>query len=204
MLLCFCAWKLGYAWFSLSLFLSRQSLGYWCKCCLDRNMPLKVFWLWFSVRFSNKLVCAIRECSKVRWSNWLLFWQFILCGLWSVLWCMELTDPYWYISIFLDKSAILLKQCLICYWNSQIVFLLPLLSWLCGVVWNSNLVLFSLYGESNLNLIIFSHKTFLICVLPLSFSDDKCYQNFILSFTFTISFYRISMFRLYTCVEGER
>ena len=112
---------------------------------------------------------------------------------------------YFHFLDFLDKSAILLKQCLIYYRNSQIWFLLPLLSWLCGIVLNFNLVLFSLYGESNLDLIIFSHKSFLICVLPLSFSDDKCYQNFISSFTFAISFYRISMFRLYTCVEeGER
>lgn len=175
-----------------------------------------IFCFGFLLGFLINWLCAVRVCSQVRWSNWLLCWlRCFACGLWSVLWWVEFVDPYWCISIFclfffLDKSVILLKQCLIYFWNSPIGSLLPFQSWLCGMVWNSNFVLFFLYGESKLILIIFSHKPFflLIFVLLLSiltFSAHKYYQNFISSFTFAISFYRISTSRLYMFVEeGER
>lgn len=116
-----------------------------------------IFCFGFLFGFLINWLCAVRVCSQVQWSNWLLFWPTrFACGLWLVLRWVEFADPYWCISIFclffLDKSVILLKQCLICFWNYPTGSLLPFQSWLCGMVWNSNVVLFSLYGESNSSL----------------------------------------------------
>jgi hypothetical protein len=127
---------------------------------------LKFFCFGFLLGFLINWLCAIRVCSKVRWSNWLLLWQFTFC-LWSLISplmygiCGSIL-VYFHFYLFFEKSVILVTQCLICYWNSQIRFLLPLLSWLCGMVWNS--VCYFPYTANQISTLLFlvtSH--FLMC-----------------------------------------
>jgi len=113
---------------------------------------------------------------------------------------------YYHFSTFFFLTNLLFCWCSVWFVNSQTGPLLPLLSWLCVMVWNSNFCYFPYTANhiSTLSFLLTSH--FSICVLPLSiltFSDDKCYQNFILGFTFAVSLYRISTYQLYTFVEGR-